>query len=208
MGAGGTREVNLQQPPGCCRVSSRMSPSWAWQVATGMLPKGLCAVLPASWEAFLLFLPEATVTGHGKVSWGELLVFRSCPCPRQLLPAWKLLPTLFLCNGTGSHSPHVGSNRYMFGRKNPLCWFVPGLTLTAHEFLWMSLCASPRPAQSYFGHDLSQSQTSFTCSPPYSGNFWFLTQRWNEKVFLCVMHVFLNLLFLVVLMLHVLAMTP
>lgn len=168
-----TREEIPWQPPGCCRVSSRMSPSWAWQAATGMPPKGLWSVLQASWEVFLLFLPEATVAGHGKVSCRELLVSSSWPCPRQLLSAWKLPPTSFLCDGTGSHSHHVGSNMYLFSRKSLLCWFVPVLTWMVHQFSWMSLCESPRPAQPHFGHDLSQSQTPFTCSPPNSDIFFW-----------------------------------
>lgn len=196
-GEGLAREVTpSRQPPGGCRVSYGISSSWAWQAATGVLPGRRYAELQTRWEAFLLLLPGAVVAGHGKASWGELLIYRRWPCPRQLPPSWRLPPTLFLSGGAGSRSLHTGSNRYPFDRKSLLCWFASALTLMAQQFAWMSPCEPPRPTEPRFGRYISQSQTYFTSVPLYSDFFsFFLTQRRKKNVFPCVTYVFLNLLF-------------
>lgn len=64
---------------------------------------------------------------------------------------------------------------------------------------------SPRPAQPHFEHDLSQRQTSFTCSPPYSDKslLFFDIKVKLESFSLCCVSNLKLVFFFVVLVLYV-----
>lgn len=139
MVGGWQEEWSPSSPQGAAGCPAGYLPAGLGKLQQGCCPRDSLLCYKQAAKCFCFFCHKPLSLAMGRVSWGELLVSRSWPYPRQLLSAWNLPPALFLCDRTGSHSPHVSSYRYLFGRKSLFCWFLPVLTVTAHPFPWMSL---------------------------------------------------------------------